>query len=341
MRDSILELSALRGISGREHAVRGYLIRQIEGIAPFEIDALGNLLVHKKGQQRPKNKVMLAAHMDEVGMLVSYVTDEGLIKFSTVGGINTAVLVGKAVEIGEGAVKGVIGLKPVHFLNAEERKKLPERESLTIDIGTENREQALELAQIGDEINFYSEALAFGEGYLKGPALDDRAGCAVLLELIRSDLPYDLDFAFTVQEEVGARGAAVAAFGLAPDYAIVVETTTAADLPGIEAEKRVCLLGRGAAVPFMDLGTVYDRDLYRRALALAAERGIAAQPKTQVAGGTDAGTIHKSRAGVKTLTVSIPCRYLHSPSCVIRESDAESVLQLVKALAEEFAGVGG
>ncbi len=317
--------------------MRNYLIAEIQGHAAYTVDAGGNLLVRKQGKQRAKKRVMLAAHMDEVGLIVSYITEEGYLKFAAVGGLETAVLPGKAVLVGDNAVPGVIGVKPIHFLDQAERAKLPERESLYIDIGVSNREQALENVQPGDMVTFDSQFTLLGGEAIKARALDDRAGCAVLLELIQSELPYDLDFAFTVQEEVGTVGAKTAAFSLEPDYAFVVETTTAADLPGVEGEKRVCEIGKGAVLSFMDKGTVYDRALYRHALQLARERGIQVQSKTLVAGGNDAAAIHKSRAGVRTIAVSYPCRYLHSPSCVIDQSDMNPVYALVAALAEECA----
>jgi len=331
-------LCALRGPSGREDAVRTFLLKTIGDKAECKTDALGNLLVHKKGKSRAKKRVMLAAHMDEVGFIITGITEEGLLKFSTVGGIDTAVLLGRAVRVGDAAIPGVIGVKPIHFLEGDQREKLPDAADLYIDIGAENKEAAEKLPLApGDMGSFDSEIVPFGEGFLKGRALDDRAGCAILLEMILNEQPFDLDIAFTVQEEVGLRGASAAAFTLAPDCAIVVETTTAADLPEIEGEKRVCVLGEGAAVSFMDRSTVYNNGLYRHALARAAEKGIPVQPKTQVAGGNDAGVIHQSRAGVKTLTVSLPCRYLHSASCVIQEKDIQSVYDLVRQLAADFA----
>ena len=179
--------------------------------------------------------------------------------------------------------------------------------------------------------------VAFGDGYLKGRALDDRAGCAVLLEMLHMPLEYDTYFAFTVQEETGDGGAGPAAYRIDPEFAIVLETTTASDIDGVEGERKVCALGKGAVISQMDRRTVYLPKMYEKAFALAAENGIPAQPKTVVAGGNDAGVIFKTRGGIAVQAISLPCRYLHSPSCVIRESDYAASRDLAVLLAAELA----
>ena len=331
MLETLKTLCSLPGASGREDAVREYLIGRVKPHADYEVDALGNLLVHKKGAQRAKKKVMLAAHMDEVALIVTYITEDGYLKFSPVGGIDSRVLFGRGVFVGEKKLPGVIGSMPVHLLEKDDLKKIPDFEKLYIDIGASNAEEAAQVVRLGDIAYFDSVFVPFGERRIKAKALDDRAGCAVLLEMIESDL------AFTVQEEVGLRGAGAAAYQLAPNYAIVVETTTAADIAGVQPHKRVCALGKGAVVSFMDRSTLYDRKLYDFAFSLAERKNIRCQTKTMVAGGNDAGAIHKSRGGVKTITVSVPCRYLHSPSCVIEEGDLYDTADLVRALAQSFA----
>lgn len=337
MLELIKELCALSGISGREDSVREYIIEKIKDHAEYSVDALGNLLAFKKGRKPAKNKVMLDAHMDEVGMIVTGITSEGFLKFEKVGGINSKVIIGRSVKVGENAVNGVIGIKPVHLVDKDKEDVIPSADELYIDIGAASKEEAAKLVSFGDAVCFNSDFVEFGNGFIKAKALDDRVGCAILIEMIRSELEYDIWFSFSVQEEIGTRGAQTAAFNIAPDYAIVVETTTAADISGVKDENRVCICGKGGAVSFMDRSTIYNRALFDRAFEIAAEKGIACQPKTLVAGGNDAGAIHKSRGGVKVLTVSVPCRYLHSPVCVIKYSDAEESLKLIKAVAEEFA----
>lgn len=335
-KETVKTLSALNGISGRESDVRDYIIGQIKDYAEYKTDALGNLIVFKKGRKTPKNRVMLDAHMDEVGFIVTHITDDGLLKFSNVGGINTKVFIGKTVKIGKNSVTGVVGIVPVHLTEREKQRDIPEKDSLYIDIGASSREEALKYVKPGDSVCFDSGYVEFGENSVKCKALDDRVGCAVLIEMIKSDLEYDLYFSFSVQEEV-SDAAAASSYSTAPDYAICVETTTASDIPGVEAEKRVCLLGEGAVVPFMDRSTLYNKELFDRAFEIAKENGVKIQTKSVVAGGNNAGVIHKTRGGVKVLNVSVPCRYLHSPSCVINWDDVEESKRLIELLSSEFA----
>lgn len=337
MLDMIKELCTLSGISGRENAVRDYIIDKIKDYAEYSIDPLGNLIVFKKGRKPAKNKVMLDAHMDEVGLIITAITSDGYLKFTKVGGIDTRVMLGRAVKIGEKAVNGVIGIKPVHLVDKGAEADIPKADDLYIDIGAKSKEEASEYVRIGDEAWFAGNFVEFGDGFVKSKALDDRAGCAILIEMIKNDLEYDTWFSFSVQEEIGTRGAQTAAFTVAPDYAIVVETTTAADISGVKDEKRVCICGEGGTVSFMDRSTLYSRELFDKAFEIAEKNAIRCQPKTMVAGGNDAGAIHKSRGGVKVLTVSVPCRYLHSPGCVIKFSDVEESFKLIKETAKEFA----
>ncbi len=338
MLEMIKELCALPGISGRENAVRDYIIEKIKDYAEYSVDPLGNLIVFKKGKKSAKNKVMLDAHMDEVGLIIAAITSEGYLRFTKVGGIDTRVMIGRTVKVGSSAVNGVIGIKPVHLVEKSAESDIPKPDDLYIDIGAKDKEEAEKYVNLGDSAWFASDFVEFGDGFVKAKALDDRAGCAILVEMIRSELEYDAWFSFSTQEEIGTRGAQTAAYTIAPDYAIVVETTTAADISGVKDEKRVCICGKGGTVSFMDRSTIYSKELFDKAFEIAERNGIACQPKTMVAGGNDAGAIHKSRDGVKVLTVSVPCRYLHSPSCVIKYGDVEESLKLIRAMAEEFAG---
>lgn len=327
-------LCTLNATSGREDAVRDFLIAQLPEDVSYMVDALGNLIVEKKGRQPAKNKVMLASHMDEVGLIITYITDEGFLKFACVGGIDSRVLFGKQVTVGEHAVPGFIGGKAIHQCAKDEKKSVPEAESLYIDIGADSKKEAEALVSLGDNAYFASDYVEFGDGFVKAKALDDRVGNLLMLQMLRSDLPYDMTFCFTVQEEIGTRGAAAAAYTVAPDYAIVLECTTAADLPDVSGHKKVCTLGGGAVVGFMDRGTVYDKGLYDLAFRLSRENRIPCQTKTIIAGGNDAAAIHKAAGGIKTIAVSVPCRYIHSPACVAKKEDIESVRSLAAVMAE-------
>lgn len=330
------ELCALNAPSGREESVAEYILEKIPVGCEVTTDKMGNLTVFKAGKNPAKVRVMLDAHMDEVGFIVTYITDGGLLKFTTVGGVDASVILGRRVVF-ENGVYGVVGAKPVHLMSADERKKLPKTDSMYIDIGASTKAQAEEVISVGDMAVFDSQFAELGEHKIKAKAIDDRAGCAILLQLLQEELEYDLTFNFSVQEEVGLRGAATAAYRIAPDAAIVVEATTAADYHGVAEDKQVCHLGGGAALSFMDGATLYDKAYYDAAMATAAEHGIACQPKSAVAGGNNAGAVHKSRDGVRTLAVSVPCRYIHSASCVADRRDIESAAALVRVMAERIA----
>ena len=183
---------------------------------------------------------------------------------------------------------------------------------------------------------FDSEFVELGGNCVKSKAIDDRAGCAIMIQLIREGVEYDTYFVFNVQEEVGLRGSTASSFSVAPDFAIVLEATTASDIDGVSGAKKVCSLGKGPVVGFMDRSTVYDKELYRMAFESAEELGIPCQTKTMIAGGNDSGAIHKSRGGVRTIAVSVPCRYIHSPSCVINKEDFENTLTLTRELARRI-----
>ena len=321
------------GISGDEGEVRNIILEEIRPYADeMKTDGLGNVIVFKKGKTKPKKKLMLSAHMDEVGFIVTDITDKGQLKFACVGGINDSAVFAKQVFVGKNKIPGAISCKPVHVLKADEKGKNPPAESLTIEIGAKSKEEALQYVSLGDSVIFDSPYENQG-GRIIGKAIDDRFGCLVLIEMIKSELPFDMHFLFCVQEEIGLRGSTAAAYTVNPDSAIVIEATTAADLPGAEGEKKVCSVGGGAVVSFMDRATIYDKGYYDLAMDIGSEKNIAVQPKTMIAGGNDAGAIHRSRGGVRTIAVSVPCRYLHSSSSLISVSDAEAVYEIVKELA--------
>ncbi|MDO4831343.1 MAG: M42 family metallopeptidase [Clostridia bacterium] len=331
------KLCDCNGVSGDENSVRKLIIDEIKDYADtIKVDNLGNILVHKSGKNHTKSRLMLSAHMDEVGLMVTDITSDGYIKFDEVGGIDRRVLPAKSVTIGSKNINGVIGLKPIHLAKDDESTAVPNLCEMYIDIGAESKDEALKYVSVGDSINFLP-SFAENDFTVKSKAIDDRFGCLVLIELIKSNLEYDTDFAFVVQEEVGLRGAKVAAYTLDPEFALVVETTTAADIPEVDNTKQVCKLGKGAVISVMDRRTVYDKELVSAAFEISESYDIKAQYKRAVAGGNDSGVIHQSRGGVRTLAVSLPCRYLHSPNCIANKSDCESVLELTRKTAELIA----
>ena len=333
MRELLSKLCTIPAVSGREDALTDFILNEIKDFCEAQVDQNGNIICFKKGAQSPLKKVLIDAHMDEVGVIASSFTSDGFVKFSTVGGIETAVMLCRGVVF-ENGVRGVVGMKPVHLSAPEERKKYPSADSLYIDIGAASREEAESLISIGDTAVFESEVVLMGNR-IKARAVDDRAGVACLITLLKQESPFDFYATFTVQEEVGCRGAQTAAFAVDPDVAIALEATTAADLHGVGEEKQVCVLGGGPAVSFMDKGNLYDRAIYD----FAINSGLPCQPKAFVAGGNNSRAFALSKEGAATAVISLPCRYIHSPSCVADLDDFDAMLPLCKALLK-FAAMG-
>lgn len=339
MIETLKTLCALPGVSSWEDQVRDYIRKRVEPHADsVRVDALGNLIVFKRGAKPTGNKLMLCAHMDEVGLMVKSVTDEGYLKFGCVGGIDRRILLGKRVSVGEKGIPGVIGLKAIHLTTAEERKKVPKLTDLYIDIGAKDKAEALAQVELGDVCSFVSDAVEFGDGMLKAKAIDDRVGCAVMVKLLEEELPMDCTFVFTAMEEVGTRGAFGAAFSVTPEIALVLEGTTAADIPALEPERQVCWPGKGPVLSWMDGGTIYDRELFELLRSLAEENGLPWQMKHYLAGGTDGKAIQRTKAGVRVAGISAAVRYLHAPSSVCSLKDGSQMLALarlfIRAMAE-------
>lgn len=338
MKTLLKQLCRLNGVSGDEEAVRSFIRAQAQPWADsIRTDALGNLIVLKKGKRATGSRLLLAAHMDEVGLIVTQATQEGFLRFDFVGGVDRRVALGKPVVLGPNKIPGVIGMKAIHMLTPEERKKVPKTDTLYLDIGAASREEALAQVPLGTYGAFVGEPEELGDGLFKAKAIDDRVGCAVMLRLLEEELPLDVTFAFTVQEEVGTRGAFAAAFSVTPQAALVLETTTAADLPGVEGARRVCAPGRGPVISYMDSGTIYDRELFETLRRLAVEREIPWQVKEYIAGGNDARTIQRTKEGVRVAAISAAVRYLHAPASVGSLADFENMLKLTRAFLEEMA----
>lgn len=331
MRELLLELCRLNGVSGFEDAVRDAIRAYAQSYADrMEEDPAGNLMVYKKGTKGGRT-VMVAAHMDEVGFIVKGINADGTLRFAPVGGIVHKILPAMRVTVGERALPGVVSMTPPHM----GRDKILKPDDLVVDIGAQDRESAEKLTYPGDFIAFAGEPVFFGDGILKSKALDDRLGCAVMLELLREELPCDVWYAFTVQEEIGS-GAMTAAHRLKPDAGLVIECTTAADLPFVKGALRTCSFGGGAAIPTADGGTLYNPALVRTARGAATQAGIPWQDKLTIAGGTDAKHISQSGCGVPMAAISAPGRYLHSPVSCVKWSDAEAVRDAVRAFLRQL-----
>lgn len=315
------DLCLLNGTSGREDAVRNYIIEKIKDKCEYSVDVLGSVIAFKKGKKAPDKKVLVAAHTDEVGFIITDITDDGYLRFVPVGGIDAAVVLGRRVDIN--GIKGVVGAKAVHLLSDDEKKNEPAFDKLAIDIGAADKAEAEKAVSLGDCAYFASDYCEFGDGFIKSKALDDRIGCMLMIELINSDLEYDTYFCFNVQEEVGLRGSGCSAYAVKPDVAVILESTTAADIDGVTGGDKCCVLGKGPVVSFMDGRTIYDKQIFDLAFEVAKENNIKIQTKTKIAGGNDAGAIQKSGAGCRVAAVSLPCRYIHSGSSVVKIGDIE------------------
>lgn len=321
-------LSNAVAVSGDEGEVRKIVLSEIKDIADdIKVDALGNVLAVRHARQEPALSVMLAAHMDEIGfMLVE--GEEGLFRFETVGGIDVRQLPGKTVLVGKDHLPGVIGAKPIHHTTADERRSAVPLDTLRIDVGTENGKKV----KPGDRATFATRFQQIGPS-LVGKALDDRLGVATLIELLRhAPAHIELQAAFTVQEEVGLRGARVAAFALDPQVAIAIDSTPAGDLPrwdGEESSQYNTRLDGGPAIYVADKGTLSDPRMLQLLYQTAEAHNIPYQIRQPGGGGTDAGAIHKQRAGIPVVSVSIPGRYAHTAALVTRLDDWQNTLSLL------------
>ena len=334
-------LCKIPGVTGDEEAVLKEIERRLKAAGcEISYDKMGNLIAKKKGTSRPKTKVTLYAHADEVGLIISKIQADGFLRFKTVGGIDPRVLLSKVVCIGPKHVRGVIGIKAVHLQDKEAREKAVKVEQMYIDIGAADEKEAKEFISLGDYASFDDETVYFGDRRICVKALDDRAGCAAIVEVMSNNLSYDVTAVFTVQEEIGTRGARIGAYEASGGVSIIVETTTCADFDGVPENKKVTRLGMGPAISFMDNSTFYDSKLVKLAFSCAKEKGIEHQKKQSSAGGNDAGAVSLGYGGNKVLSISMPCRYLHSPSSVISLDDYDNTKRLIEALIDELGEKG-
>ena len=352
-------LTEINAPSGHEQAIRRVLLDELKklGFATV-LDRMGNVVVVKEGTgDAPRKRVMVSAHMDEVGLIVTSATEDGYLRIAAAGGMDPRVLVSKRVTVGDDKLPGVIGAVPIHLQSAAERKHVlsmdellvdigaknkdeAERkhvlsmDELLVDIGAKNKDEAERKAPMGTYISFDTPYVEYGDGFACGKAFDDRVGCLSLLRLLQEELPVDLVACFVSEEEVGCRGAKGAAFQQEPDIGIVLEGTTCNDLGDVPETAHVCEAGQGVAVSFMDGASIANRALFRKALDVAKQENIPHQVKHSVSGGNDGGAIQRAREGVPVVVLSVPCRYIHSPSSVVKLSDVESQFALVKALVK-------
>ncbi len=327
-------LCSVVAVSGDEGAVRKIVL---EAIKPFadevRVDALGNVLASRRGRGAKRVKVMLDAHMDEVGFMLVADEGEGIYRFETVGGIDTRHLVGKQIVVGKDRTPGVIGGKPVHLMDSGERLRKVPVDGLRIDLGLSGR------AKVGDRAGFATQYRRVGPSIM-AKSIDDRIGVATLIELFKhAPANIDLCAAFTVQEEIGLRGAKVAAQYFNPDLAIAIDSTPANDLPVHEGGENMAYntkLGLGPAIYIADGSTLHDPRLVRFLSGVGDAEKIPYQFRQPGGGGTDSGAIQRALAGIPTVSVSVPHRYTHSPISISRVDDWKNTLALLHAALKKI-----
>lgn len=328
----IANLSNAMGISGNEFEIRSLLYKLAKKYADsIKIDVMGNIIAYKKGA-KSKRKLMIAAHMDEVGFVITGIDDKGFLKIARVGGIDPRICVDKRVVVGRDKIPGVITSKPIHLLNKSERDKIVPFSSLLVDIGAKDKNEVKKYVKLGDSIVFDTIFEKLNQKIIKGKALDDRLGCYIVLELLKKEHKDDLYAVFTVQEEVGLRGANVAAYSIMPDYAVILEATGAQDFPNKKDINISPELGKGTCITIKDGNSFASPELLDMSIKLADKHNIPYQFKKTGVGGTDAGVIQIAGKGVKTIIFATPARYIHSPVSISSMNDVRSTFRLADVL---------
>ena len=343
--ENLERLSNICGVAGREGEVRDLMIDLLKPyVDEVKIDKLENVIAIKKGKS-DHPRVMLAAHMDEIGLMVKHISKEGFLKFAKLGGIDDRVLLAQKVKIycDNRVLSGVIGAKPPHIQKEEERKKVITYDNLFIDIGAKDREDAKRMGvKIGTPASFDVEYEKIGNNVAMGKAFDDRIGCATMVETMRrlENIDCTVFAVGTVQEEVGLRGATTAAFGVEPDIGIALDVTIAGDVPGVREFDTSVKMGKGPTLTISDSGLITHPKVLNLFMRTAEEFKIDFQLETGLLGSTDAARISLSREGVPSGTISIPARYIHSPAGLISLTDAENSAKLavesIKKVGDEF-----
>jgi len=344
LQENLEKLCNACGVTGREEEVRNLMVELLKPLADkVVVDKLENVVALKKGKKNAP-KVMLAAHMDEIGLMVKNITKEGFLQFAKMGGIDDRILLAQKVVVftSKGPIDAIVGSKPPHIQKEEERKKILAFDELFIDVGAENKEDAAKKGvKVGDAIGFDQKYRKIGNDTVIGKAFDDRVGCAVMIEALKLMRKTDCTVyaVGTVQEEVGLRGAGTAAFSIEPDVAIALDVTVAGDVPGVREFDTTIKMGKGPALTVTDSGLITHPKVMRLLLETAEETKIPYQLETGLMGTTDAARISMTREGVPSGTISIGTRYIHSPIGMLSLKDAEDSAKLTAAAIERIQKV--
>lgn len=340
MFEQLEKLSKLNAVSSDETSVVEYIKSQINGLCEYYQDNLGNLICYKKGKLKSDKKIMITSTMDEVGFIITGVTDDGLIKFTSIGNVDERVVLGRSVNIYGSNKIGVIGTKAIHQQTEEERNKTVDIADMFIDIGVDSKEKALEIINIGDLISFSSNPFKMGEHNFKGKAMDSRSSILIAMDILKSDIAYDCYVVFGVQSKVGQRGLQVATQHIKPDIAIVLDTTISADLSFVSSDNKICALGKGVVLGLMDKNTIQSRRLYEIVKEIALKNDILIQYKSKTMGSICLADINKLAGGVETIFLGIPCRNPHSAVSTVNMNDIKNTSNLLNKLLNEKLLIG-
>ena len=343
------ELSSLLGVSGFEDEVSDFILAMIkENNLADKVwkDKLGNVLVVKEGKGNTE-RILFDAHMDEIGFMISHIDKKGFLRFVPVGGWDTRILLGQAVIVRAESGKiyhGLIGSKPPHLTSLNERKKVIDIPDMYLDLGLSSKEKVRKAGiNIGSIGTLFVPFQEFPDNFIRGKAFDDRTGCNVLLLLLMEVKELDhndsIVMNFAVQEETGRTGTVPGAYSLNPTMAVAVENTTAADVPGIKESENPAILGKGPAITIADKSVISSKLVNRRLIENANKEGIKFQFKRPMYGLTDAGRIQESKEGVPSTVVSVPCRYIHSPTSLLNLEDILNTVKLLKAFVKNSAEI--
>ena len=327
------------GTSGFEHRIRNLILDEVRDVVDsYDIDNMGNLIAYRKGTG--DKRVMAAAHMDEIGFLVKHIDDNGFIRFQTVGGFDPKTLTAQKVIVhGTEDLVGVMGTKPIHVMTEEERKQLPKAKDYFIDLGL-NKEEVEQYVSLGDPVTRKGEFLTLGN-HLSCKSLDNRASVYALIHALRdlknASLPYDFYAVFSVQEEVGLRGAASAAHQLDPDFGIALDTTIAFDTPGASPQDQITKIGDGTAIKVMDAATICDQRMVRYLKKTAGDAGLAYQMEVLSGGATDTAMLQRmGKQGAIAGAISLPIRNMHQVIELINKEDLSASVELLKAAVKDL-----
>ncbi len=313
--------------SGYEGDVREIIKNELKDfVDDIKIDRMGNIIAHKKGNGP---KVLIDTHMDEVGFIITSFNEDGTLKFAPLGDIDTRIIPCNQVLIGEKKINGVIGLKPIHLQDKNEREKNISYNDCCIDIGSSSKEQSKKFIKLGDFAVFDTDFCEFGNGLVKGKAIDNRIGCAVLINLLKDKYNCDLYGVFNVQKETGERGAYVSAFNINPDISIIIDASLSGDVPGVPENLKICDIGKGPVIPIKDKNVLFSKCVINKILDVAQKSNINYQYKKKIVEQSDSIALEMTQAGINTAAVFIPCRYIRSSMSICSLEDYNNTIKLM------------